>query len=610
MGKEKLFDEFLPVSKETWKEKIKADLRGADYEKKLVWRTEEGLAVQPIYMEEDESRLDYLHVPPGDFPFVRGNRESGNSWKVNQLIRVDAVEKANKEALDALKNGATSLAFDFKTQPDFNTFEDLLKNVNGEETELNFRAENALDLVSFLTKLSEKHSWNTEKMQGSVYCDPVSGLTLLGKDPDFGVAEALLKTVTTLPAFHSLTLDAGIFHNSGATTVTQIGLALATGNVYLQYFTERGWDAATVAKRMRFSIATGSNYFMEIAKLRAFRYLWAKILEAYGVKTEEARTYIHAVNASRNKTVYDPFVNMLRTTTETMSASLGGADSITVLPYNAVFEEPDEMAVRVARNQQMILKEESFFDKVADPAAGSYYIENLTDNLIQKSWELFLEIEGKGGYITVFQKGEISERIRKEASDNDLNVATRKQSILGVNQFPNPAEHLDDKIPEGIFNLESHDRTSLKPYRAATALEALRHKTDLFALKNKRPQVWMFTYGDLSKRLARAQFAGNFFAAAGYEIVNHDSFPTLEAGIKAAQKDQPEIVVMCSADETYETMTRPVFEALKDLCIVVMAGHPKNISEKLKAAGMEHFVHVKSNMLEELSKYQSLLGIQ
>ena len=610
MDKENLFSDFLPVSKEAWKEKIKTDLKGADYEKKLVWQTREGFAVQPIYTPEDESGLKYLQSLPGNFPFVRGNRKSGNDWKVNQFIQVKDTEKANHLALKAVKNGATSLAFDFTEKPDFNTIETVLKSIDTEEIELNFRAKNPLELISFISKLAEKHSWNTKKMQGSVYCDPLSRLTLQGNNPDLKKAEDLFEAMKAFPAFHCLTVDAGIFHNSGATTVTEIGLALATGNVYLQHFTEKGIDAAAIAGRMRFNFATGSNYFMEIAKLRAFRYLWAKILEAYGVQKEDTKTYIHTVNASRNKTVYDPFVNMLRTTTETMSASLGGADSITVLPYNTLFEEPDDMAVRVARNQQIILKEESFFDKVADPAAGSYYIENLTNDLIQKSWELFLEIEEKGGYMPVFQSGEISERIRKEACGNNLNVAVRKQSILGVNQFPNPTEHLDDKIDDTVFNVESTEDNTLKPFRAATAIEALRHKTDLFALKNKRPKVWMFTYGDLSKRLARAQFAGNFFATAGYEIVNHNGFPTLEEGIEAAKKEKPEIVVLCSSDEAYETMSLPVFEALKEQSVVVLAGYPKNFVEKLKAAGMEHFIHVKSNILEELSKYQGLLGIQ
>ncbi|MBE0651272.1 MAG: methylmalonyl-CoA mutase small subunit [Bacteroidales bacterium] len=610
METEKLFNEFLSVSKEAWKEKITADLKGADYEKKLVWQTAEGFAVQPVYMTEDTKGLEYLQSLPGNFPFIRGNRKSGNAWKVNQFIVVDDIEKANRTALSAVKNGATSLAFDIKGKVDSNKIEVLLKSIDAEKTELNFRVENTVELPSLLEKLAGKRSWNVAEMQGSVYCDPLSGLTLTGKRPDFSLAENLFKEIEVLPGFHCLTLDAGVFHNSGATAVTEIGLALATGNVYLQYFTEKGIDVATLARRIRFSFATGSNYFMEIAKLRAFRYLWAKILEAYGLKPEEAKTYIHAVSASRNKTVYDPFVNMLRTTTETMSASLGGADSITVLPYDSIFEESDDMAVRTARNQQIILKEESFFDKVADPAAGSYYIENLTDNLIQKSWELFLEIEEKGGYVAVFESGEISGRIRKEASKNDLNVALRKQTVLGVNQFPNPTEHLEDNLSNEVFYLQNNEPISLKPYRAASALEALRRKTDLFAMKNKRPQAWMFTYGDLSKRLARAQFSGNFFAAAGYEIMNHNGFQTLEAGIEAAKKDKPEIVILCSSDEAYETMALLVFEALKDECVVVLAGYPQNIIENLKAAGMKHFVHVKSNILEELSKYQSLLGIQ
>jgi len=609
MDKKKLFSDFLPVSKETWKEKIKADLKGADYDKKLVWHTEEGFAVQPFYMLEDELGLDYLHSPPGDFPFVRGNRKSGNAWKINQFIPVKDVEKANQLARKAVKNGTSSLTFNFTEKPGFHMLETLLKSINAEETELNFRTNNPLELASLIVEWAGKRSWNKAKMQGSIYCDPVSKLTRQSKDPDFGVAEVLFEAMKALPAFHCLTIDAGIFHNSGATTVTETGLALAAGNVYLQYFTEKGRDATGVAQRMRFSFATGSNYFMEIAKLRAFRYLWAKILEAYGVKNEEAKTYIHAVTSSRNKTVYDPFVNMLRTTTEAMSASLGGADSITVLPYNSHYEEPDEMAVRVARNQQIILKKESFFDKVADPAAGSYYIENLTHNLIRKSWDLFLEIDEKGGYIPVFQRGDVSERIRQEAFKNDWNIAVRKKSILGVNQFPNPAEHLDNKINDKVFIHSKRENNSLTPYREAAALEALRYKTDLFALKNKRPQVWMFTYGDLSKRLARAQFAGNFFAAAGFEIVNHNGFFAVEEGIKAAKKDKPEIVVLCSSDEAYETLALPVFEALKDQCIVVLAGYPENIMDQLKTAGMKHFIHVKSNLWEELSKYQNLLGI-
>ncbi len=610
METKKLMSEFLPVSKAAWKEKILADLKGGDYEKKLVWHTDEGFAVEPIYTSEDEAGLEYLRSLPGDFPFIRGNRKSGNDWKVNQQILVYDPENANRIALSALKNGATSLAFDLEKPVDFETLDTLLKSVSAEETELNFKVENPATLPSLLVALAEKRDWNVAKMQGSIYCDPVSQLTLNGKKPDFHPAENLLKALEVLPAFHGLTPDVGIFHNSGATAVTEIGLALTTGNVYLEYFTEKGLDAATVAHRMRFNFATGSNYFMEMAKLRAFRYLWARILEAYGLKPEEASTYIHAGSAVRNKTVYDPFVNMLRTTTETMAASLGGADSITVLPYDAPFETPNDMAVRIARNQQVILKEESFFDKVADPAAGSYYIENLTGNLIRKSWDLFLEIEDNGGYVNVFERGEISRRIRTEAGKKDQHVALRKQSVLGVNQFPNATEHLVDPLSESVFHIPNSETIGLEPYRAAAALEALRHKTDLFALKNKRPQAWMFTFGDLSKRLARAQFSGNFFAAAGYEIANHNGFPTLEAGIEAAKKDKPEIVVLCSSDEAYETMALPVFEALKDRCIVVVAGYPQHLIEKLKTAGMAYFIHMKSNILEELSKYQSLLGIQ
>lgn len=610
---ENLFSEFSPVNKAQWRGKIIEDIKGADFDKKLIWHTGEGFDVQPFYTPEDLTILKYLQTHPGKFPFVRGNKVKRNLWKVNQLIRVTEIEKAHHEALNAIKNGVDSLTLNFDKNPDFRTFEKLFDQVDGEKTELNFKAANSLELPALIEKLAKKHSWETSRLKGSIHCDPLSTLTLNGTAPEFSKAESLLKIITTLPAFHCITIDAEIFHNSGGSIVSEMAFALSTGNAYMQYFTEKGFEARYTAYKMHFNFATGSNYFMEIAKIRAFRYLWAKILQAYGLAEKDSTTYIHTVNSFRNKTVYDPYVNMLRTTTETMSASLGGADSITVLPYDTVFEEPYEAARRVARNQQAILREESFFNKVADPAAGSYYIENLTHNLIQKAWGLFLEVEETGGYEEAFKHGFIQKHIRKEAITKDLKIAQRKQVILGVNQFPNPQEHLQQDFPDKVFSTPEHDESGeiqpLKPYRAAAAFESLRRQTDLFSMKNKRPAVWLFTYGDLSKRHARAQFAGNFFACAGYEIIDHPGFSTLEEGIAAAQNDKPEIVVLCSSDEEYETIAIPVFEALNKACIVVLAGYPQKLFETLKTSGIQYFIHTKSNVLEDLKKYQHLLRI-
>jgi len=611
MSKEKLFGEFFPVSTETWKAKIKADLKGADYDKKLVWHTDEGFDIQPFYRQDDLAPLNYLQALPGKFPFIRGKKVKENHWKINQFIRVETVEKAHQEALYALAGGANSLAFDINVEVTFQLLENLLADVDGENIPLNFRVPNPLDLPALLLKLAKQRDWNPAKLTGSIFCDPLSQLNLEAKGSDYSQMERLFNECFCLPAFHCITVDGGVFNNSGGSTVSEMAFTLSVANAYMLYMTEKNYDAGLVAEKMRFSFAVGSNYFMEMAKFRALRFLWAKILTAYGVPEDKAGTYLHAINAQGNKTVYDPYVNMLRTTTETMSAVLGGVDVITVLPFDGVFEVPDEKAKRVARNQQLILKEESFFDKVADPASGSYYIETLTDKLIHQAWNLFLEVDEKGGYEIAFRQGFIQERIQREANKKDLDIASRKRSILGVNQFPNTNEFIEKELPaETFFMLKQEEALErLQPYRYAAPFEALRYRTDQYAEKNSRPKVCLFTYGNMAMRRARAQFTGNFFGCAGYEIIDHPGFNSLADGIAAAKKEKPEIVVLCSSDEEYAEIALPVFESLKKESLVVLAGYPKTLVEKLKAAGMQNFIHAGANVLEELKRYQKLLGI-
>jgi methylmalonyl-CoA mutase len=348
---------------------------------------------------------------------------------------------------------------------------------------------------------------------------------------------------------------------------------------------------------------------MEIAKFRAARYLWSKIVNAYGLSdSDNATMFIHCTNTQFNKTVYDPYVNMLRSTTETMSAVLGGIDSMTVLPFNAIFEESTNFSERIARNQQLILKGESYFDKVVDPAAGSYYIENLTNNIIHETWKLFLEVQEKGTYLEAFKQGYILRKIKEEASAKDLEIAQRKRSILGTNQYPNNIEVLLN-IDEDIFK-ETNDTGILKPYRGALEFEKIRYKTDKYAVKNTRPRAWMYTFGNLAMLKARSQFAGNFFGCAGFEIIDNNVFTSLADGINTAKKIKPEIIVICSSDEEYAEIALPIFEALKNESIIVLAGYPVDLAEKLKTAGMANFIHLKSNVIEELKKYQALVGIK
>ena len=614
MDNKNLFQEFPPISTKQWKEKIIRDQKGADYNKKLVWKTGEGFDAQPFYRSEDLSTLPELNSYPGDFPFTRGNKTNTNNWLVRQDIQVENVQSANEKALEIRLKGVDSIGFHLGSMPlSLDLVDALLNNIRADVMELNFSTDFPLELVQIIEQLAKKYNRDLEKIKGSVEFDPI-GQFCLSKafqenfNNQIKQLDETVKAASLLKYFHSITVDGTVFQNSGSGIVSQLAFTLAKGAGYLTYLTGKGFEIDKIAQKMRFHFSVGSNYFMEIAKFRAARYLWSKIVNAYGLgDADNAAMFIHCSNTHYNKTLYDPYVNMLRTTTETMSSVLGGVDSMAVLPFNAVFEGTTVFSERVARNQQLVLKGESYFDKVADPAAGSYYIENLTNCIIHEAWKLFLEVQEKGGFLEAFKQGFVLQKIKDEASAKDMEIAQRKRSLLGTNQFPNIKESLQG-IDENIFS-ETQETGVLKPYRGALAFEKLRYKTDTFSLKNKRPKAWMFTFGNLAMLKARSQFAGNFFGCAGFEIIDNNGFASIAEGIDAAKKAKPEILVICSSDEEYAENALPIFEALKNETIVVLAGYPADLVEKLKTAGMENFIHVKSNVLEELKRYQALVGI-
>ncbi|MCF6171454.1 MAG: methylmalonyl-CoA mutase family protein [Bacteroidales bacterium] len=615
MEKEKLFREFPPVSTQGWKDQITKDLKGADYKKKLFWQTGEGFAMAPFYREEDVEKLPLKNVLPGNFPFVRGNSTGGNNWLVSEVIVVDNIRQANAKALDVEQKGVGSLAFVFKPgeQPSERETEELLKNLSAGLMEFNFRTANPAKMVQIVDRLAKKHKRDPEKVRGSVFCDPLSGYSLSGRfktsrETGFAMMGNALKAAAHLPRFHTITVDGSIFHNAGSGTVSEMAFTLSMAVEYLNYLTDKMHGPDDIAQHIRFNFAVGGNYFMEIAKFRALRYLWAKIVNAYGINDENsAKMYIHCSSSIWNKTMFDPYVNMLRTTTETMSAGIGGVDSMTVLPFDEIFEKPTEMAGRIARNQQLILKGESYFDKVADPAAGSYYIENLTQKLANEAWNLFLEVDERGGYLKAFEQGFIQQRVTEEARKKDMEIAVRKRLIVGINRYPNAAEQLN--IIDNAVVKEQNGTNVLRPCRAALPFEKLRLKTNEFAQNNGRPEVWMFTFGKRSMRRARAQFAADFFGCAGFQLTDNNGFATVEEGIAAAKKARPNIVVMCSSDEDYAENALNIFNALKDKMIVVLAGYPEDLIDSLKTGGIENFIHTKSNVPEELNKYLKLLNI-
>jgi len=352
---------------------------------------------------------------------------------------------------------------------------------------------------------------------------------------------------------------------------------------------------------------------MEIAKIRAARFLWAKLSEVYlPSEIDSTMMCIHAENSNWNKTVYDPYVNMLRTTTEAMSAVLGGIHSLTILPFDKAYQKPTNFSERVARNQQLIIKEEAYFGKVVDPAAGSYYIEMLTQSMIQHAWSLFLKVQDMGGYIESFTKGFIQSEIGNLAQKRESNIATRRDTVLGTNQYPNFNEVADKKAVtmdsvKKPFAQKPTDAVCdpLIQFRGSQAFEELRLKTDL---ATKRPKVFMLTLGNLAFRRARAQFSCNFFACAGFEVVDNIGFKSVDEGVRAAMDAKADIVTICSSDEEYDTLAPEAYEKIKGKAIFVVAGEPAS-KVLLEEKGITNFISVKSNVLETLGEYQRLLSM-
>ncbi len=619
----KLFPEFPAVSTQKWEEKIHKDLKGADYNRKLVWKTDEGFEVRPYYRKEDLEKLGVVNKFPGEFPYERGDKISSNDWLIRQDIKVKDIKKANKKALDVLMKGVNSLGFVFcdGLNPTKDNLEKVTKNIFADAVELNFVLTNDHhNVIKYIDELVKKYNRNLENVFGSVNYDPLGDFIILGKFPDnekyaFDLAKTIIEAARDLPHYKVIMVNGQYFANSGASVVEQLAFSLAQGANYLTQLTERGLSIDKVAPRLKFNFAAGSNYFMEIAKLRAVRLLWAHIVKAYGPSSDEiTKMYIHSITSSWNKTLYDAYVNLLRTSTEAMSSVLGGTDSLTVEPFDSICEEPTDFSERLARNQQLLLKEESYFDKVVDPAAGSYYIENLTNSIVEQAWKLFLEVQEKGGFVEACKQGFVQKKLKETAQKRDMSIAMRKTSILGVNQYPNFSEKLEDEINPEVFTardetLPDAEIETIKPYRGSQAFEKLRYTTDKYSQSKSRPKVFMLTIGNLAMRRARAQFASNFFGCAGFEIIDNIGFDSVEEALSEFDKVNADIAVVCSSDEEYAKYAPEFYEKLNGKAIVVVAGYPKEIIDDLKSKGIEHFIHVKSNVLETLKQMQAALLI-
>ena len=611
--KEKLFDMFPECSYEEWRAKVEADLKGADFNKKLVWRTNEGFNVEPVYRAENIADFKTVDTLPGEYPYVRGTR-TDNDWLIRQEVLAETPVEANAVAKEIITKGVTSLGFNvtLESEADVKT---LLDGIDIKKYELNFKCcpRKAISLAKVLVDYLRNNGLLND-FHGSIDFNPMRRALKHGTEFPGDIkamALELLDVVKIVPELRVLAVDSYMFCDAGAYIFQELGYALAWGAEWLTMLTDAGVKADEVARRIKFNMGVSSNYFMEIAKFRAARMVWAQIVEQYKPESKlSSKMLCHAVTSRFNQTIYDAHVNLLRSQTETMSAALAGVDSITTTPFDVPYKTPDAFSERIARNQQFLLKEESHLDKVVDPAGGSYYVETLTVSLAKEAWKLFLDVEEKGGFLACINDNSIQKAINATAEKRHVDVARRKEILLGTNQYPNINETAAQKIETTGCSCGCHHEeggeaqgTGLSRKRAASDFEALRLATEA---ASNRPKVFMLTIGNLAMRLARAQFSTNFFGCAGYEIIDNLGFDTVQEGVDAAIEKGADVIVLCSSDDEYATLAPEAFKYLDGRAMFVVAGAPACM-EELQAVGINDFIHVRCNVLETLQSFNAKL---
>ncbi len=473
-----LFSDFPPVSTEAWEAAIVKALKGKDYEETLVWKTIEGIDVQPYYRSTGKEASGNM---PGEAPYRRGIKINNNAWEVCYNTIVDSAANTNQQVLNMLMQGANAINFSGPIE-DTDTMARLLQEVLIDIISVRFEHTPPLQTLEHFMAVVQQKKLDATALRGAFAYDPLGHLLRHGnwmnsEAEDLELAGTLLNKVKqTLPHYRSININGQLYHNAGASVVQELAFSLSQGNEYLAQLTAQHISINDIVPRLQFTYAVGSHYFLEIAKLRAARILWSKIVAEYQ-PASDGGTFIHCESSQWNKTIYDPYVNMLRTTTEAMSATLGGCDSLTLLPFNHAYTSSNEFSERIAKNIHIILQEESYFNKVVDPAAGSYYIETLTDQLAEKAWELFKTVEAKGGLLTCVKAGWIQDEVAKTAALKQQMIEAGSMVVLGVNKYPNNNEVMHEQVAHQVHAPSSG--TSVKPlqlHRAAQQLEQERLK--------------------------------------------------------------------------------------------------------------------------------------
>lgn len=690
----------------TWEEWIKAvedTLKGVPYEKAMITKTYEGIDLKPIYRKEDLQGFKHLNSLPGQAPFVRGNTAEGyvkNGWVIAQQQNAWHPAQANKILLDELNRGLTgvNLKLDYFTQcamsppadgldPDgiwLSNLDDVCTLFNGIDLSavpvFIDGGEASVLILGLINTYLMKQKMLPSVLNGFIGFDLLSLLAVDGellfeeKDMWQPMFQLSAWAANKAPRLRTILLDGTVWGNHGASATLELGYLIATANDYIKALLDKGMTIEQIAPRFQMNLTLGSNLFMEIAKVRAARLLWAELLASYGAPEALQKIWIHGVTSYFNKTIYDPYVNMLRTTTEGFSGVIGGVDSMEILPFDCTVRPDEEFSRRIARNQQIILQEEAHLDRVIDPAGGCYYIETITAQLAELAWKKMQSIEEAGGAYQAIKDAVIQNELTKLALSRMQNVDKRKDVFVGINMYANPLEqplelgeepceceykeHLDkitaiqathrDGLEESLDVLAAKyqdalvidavsdtflhgatldelfvflypedgdlDVPDLPGCRATIGLESLRERIVEYQQENKTVlSVFMANMGPIAQHKARADFAIGFLQVGAFYIAGNDGFASVDEAVDAAIFSKAQAVCLCSTDDTYPELVPQIVSKLKAAkpgIVCILAGYPTDMVETYKSHGIDIFIHIRANLFDTLKELVFKMGVE
>ena len=694
-------DEFTPPTDEEWKAACEALLKGAPFEKKMFTKTYEGITFDPMYTRKHTEDILPKGVMPGMGDYLRGVDAAGyigKPWGIaqacdetlpaenNELLRHEhdkgatiyhiVLDTASRACVDARQAEAVG-----DTGTSVTTVEDMHVLLTGLDLAkfplYVYAGANAVPLLALVAAARRASGEDMAEVRGIVGADPIGALAADGKLPasldahyDSLAAAARWATVNA-PHLRTVFVRSDVYSNGGANDVQEVASVLATATAYLRALCERGLTIDEAASQIAFAFSMGANFFLQIAKLRAVRPLWAQIVGAFGGSAEAQKMRIHARPALFFKTIYDPYVNMLRNTTEIFSGVVGGIDSFESAPFDEPIRKGDEFSRRIARNVQIMLQEEFGLLQPIDPAGGSWAVETLTRQMKEKIWAEFQRIEKEGGIVAALRTGSLQESVAAVLAARFKNADLRRDRIVGNNMYPNMTETLLETRAEDTAALKAQRTadidaylsdidvkhlgealaslrqahsvdnaveaalagatiaelmtavtegngaetvTAIAPHRWSERFEALRQRTEEYkAEKNDNVKIFLANMGPIPQHKARADFTTGFLQVGAFEVLGNDGFKTVEEAADAARASGADAVVICSTDATYPeivpALAPKLHEVLPKARVFLAGAAPKDLLETYKEAGIDEYISVRANCYEILESLQKQKGM-